>query len=195
MLGKQDLSACVAPLDAGARIRPCRRMRRREGRIDGHRAHPLERRPALRRLGRGRSRHRHGRRRADGRGHRRHGPIELVLYALGGCTGHRRHRRSSSKQRQRVRDFEVVVTGEQREETAAALRAHHHRVRGHRRGASRSRCSQRAIELSEEKYCSVRAMLGPGGRGDLELPHRRGRRARTARRQGAAASMHRRRAS
>lgn len=90
-------------------------------------------------------------------------PIELALYALGGCTaidviG------ILGKQRQRVRDFEVVVTGEQREEQPRRYDriAVEYVVTG---WGIKESMLQRAIELSEERYCSVRAMIAP----DIEL--------------------------
>jgi putative redox protein len=92
----------------------------------------------------------------DGSGAR---PIELILYALAGCTG-MDVISIMEKKRQAVTDFELVIEGTQREDppkiytdisieyvltgiglTAAAV--------------------ERSIELSEEKYCSVRGMLGP----------------------------------
>ncbi len=87
-------------------------------------------------------------------------PLELALYALGGCTGIDVIG-ILKKQRQVVRDFEVIVTAEQREE----------RPRRYERvsieyvvtGVSvKPSALERAIALSEEKYCSVRAMLDPG---------------------------------
>lgn len=86
-------------------------------------------------------------------------PIELALYALGGCTaidviG------ILGKQRQDVREFEVVVTAEQREEPPRAYRFIdvEYVVTG---SGIKPGMLQRAIELSEEKYCSVRAMIAP----------------------------------
>ncbi len=93
----------------------------------------------------------------DGSGAR---PLELVLYALGGCTGIDIIA-ILEKQRQTVSDFELVITAEQREEqpryyerinieyvlTGAGLKAS---------------AVERAIALSEDKYCSVKGMFGPG---------------------------------
>jgi putative redox protein len=86
-------------------------------------------------------------------------PIELALYALGGCTGIDVIG-ILQKQRQAVRDLEVVVTAEQREEQPR---------RYERIGIEyvitgvgiKPSMVERAISLSEEKYCSVRAMLDP----------------------------------
>jgi putative redox protein len=96
----------------------------------------------------------------DGSGVR---PIELALYALGGCTaidviG------ILKKKRQAVTDFEVIVTGEQREEQPRRYDriTIEYVVTG--RGV-KDVAVARSIELSEEKYCSVRAMLAP----DVEL--------------------------
>jgi putative redox protein len=92
----------------------------------------------------------------DGTGAR---PIELALYALGGCTaidviG------ILVKQRQDVRDLEIVVSGEQREEQPRRYEriAIEYIVTG--RGIKPS-AVERAIALSEDAYCSVRAMLDP----------------------------------
>ncbi|MBN2404154.1 MAG: OsmC family protein [Coriobacteriia bacterium] len=93
----------------------------------------------------------------DGSGAR---PLELVLYALGGCTGIDIIA-ILEKQRQTVSDFELVITAEQREEqpryyerinieyvlTGVGLKAS---------------AVERAISLSEDKYCSVKGMFGPG---------------------------------
>jgi putative redox protein len=86
-------------------------------------------------------------------------PIELALYALGGCTaidviG------VLIKKRQDVRDFEVVVTGEQREEQPRKYVriGIEYVVTGV--GIKESAVA-RAISLSEDKYCSVRAMIDP----------------------------------
>lgn len=86
-------------------------------------------------------------------------PIELVLYALAGCTavdvvGILR------KQRHALRGLEVRITGEQREEQPRIyVRMHIEYVVEGRDIPSNH--VERAIALSEEKYCSVRGMLGP----------------------------------
>ena len=86
------------------------------------------------------------------------GPMELLLVALGGCTG------SDvisilRKKRQQVTALEVQVSGERAAEPPMVwtqLRVHH-RVVG--RGID-SRAVEHAIELSRTKYCSVAATLG-----------------------------------
>lgn len=86
-------------------------------------------------------------------------PVELVLYALGGCTG-MDVISILEKKRQKVTDLELVVTGTQREE-------HPHiyteiTVEYVVTGTDVDPAAvERAIELSEEKYCSVKGMLGP----------------------------------
>lgn len=90
-------------------------------------------------------------------------PIELALYALGGCTaidviG------ILVKKRQDVTDFEVVVTGEQREEQPRRYDRVNIEYVVTGRGV-KDVAVARSIELSEEKYCSVRAMIAP----DIEL--------------------------
>lgn len=91
----------------------------------------------------------------DGSGVR---PIEAVLYALGGCTGIDVIG-ILAKQHQDVTDFELVVTGTQREEHPHFYETVHveYIVTGH--GVNPDFVA-RAIELSEDKYCSVRGMFG-----------------------------------
>lgn len=86
-------------------------------------------------------------------------PIELALYALGGCTGIDVIG-ILKKQRQDVTDLEIVVTAEQREEQPRRYERIDIRyvVTGH---DIKEGFVERAIELSEDKYCSVRAMLDP----------------------------------
>lgn len=83
-------------------------------------------------------------------------PMELVLLAAGGCTafdviGILR------KKRQEVTGYEVAVSAEQRDEyprifTKVKI---HHILHGHIEPTA----LERAIHLSEAKYCSVGAML------------------------------------
>lgn len=85
-------------------------------------------------------------------------PIELALYALGGCTGIDVIG-ILGKQRQVVHDFEIVVTGEQREEQPRRYERINIEYVVTGVGIKRSML-ERAIELSEQKYCSVGAMFG-----------------------------------
>jgi putative redox protein len=84
-------------------------------------------------------------------------PSELLLAAVGGCTGvdvveilH--------KKRQQISGLRITVTGRQQEELPHAFTDIdiHYAVRGH--GVS-VQAVQRAIELSQEKYCSVAATV------------------------------------
>lgn len=86
-------------------------------------------------------------------------PIELVLYALGGCTGIDVIS-ILEKQRQRITGFDVVVTGVQRAEPPRKYveMTVEYVVTGY---DINSNSLDRAIKLSEDKYCSVKAMLGP----------------------------------
>lgn len=83
-------------------------------------------------------------------------PVELVLLAAGGCTafdviGILR------KQRQRVTGYEVAVSAEQQEEYPKVFtKINIHHVL---RGRIERDAVERAIRLSETKYCSVGAML------------------------------------
>ena len=85
-------------------------------------------------------------------------PMELLLVALGGCTG------SDvvsilEKKRQRVTGYDIEVRGERRAEHPRIYTRIEvvHNVRGH---AIDPKAVQHAVDLSETKYCSVSAMLG-----------------------------------
>jgi putative redox protein len=84
-------------------------------------------------------------------------PSELLLAALGGCTAVDVID-ILRKKRQRVSGLRVSVRGEQREEHPRAFEriAVHYEVRG--QGVTAA-AVERAIKLSEEKYCSVAATL------------------------------------
>jgi putative redox protein len=84
-------------------------------------------------------------------------PMDLLLVALGGCTGADVYD-ILRKKRQRVTAYEIVVTGERREEHPRIFTRIEvlHRVTGH---DVDPKAVARAIELSETKYCSVSAML------------------------------------
>src|SRR5260370_1755199 len=90
-------------------------------------------------------------------------PMELVLLALGSCTGVDVIS-ILRKKRQQVTDYRIEVSGERREEFPHSYTRLHvkHIVRG--RGVSEAALT-RAIELSETKYCSVAATL----RGSAEI--------------------------
>jgi len=92
----------------------------------------------------------------DGSGVR---PVELVLYGLGGCTG-MDVISILEKKRQDVTGLELIVTGEQREEQPRFYDTVHVEYVITGRGVSPA-AVERAIELSEEKYCSVRGMFRP----------------------------------
>jgi putative redox protein len=90
-------------------------------------------------------------------------PMELLLLALGGCTGVDVIS-ILKKKRQRVTDYRIEVSGERREEHPRSFTRLmvKHIVRGH--SLSQQAVAQ-AIELSETKYCSVAATL----RGSAEI--------------------------
>ncbi|MBA4370299.1 MAG: osmotically inducible protein OsmC [Coriobacteriaceae bacterium] len=87
-------------------------------------------------------------------------PIELVLHGLAGCTG-MDVISVLEKKRQDVRGLEVVVDGVQREDDYPhyyeTIRVEYV-VKGY---GVKPEAVARAIELSEEKYCSVKGMFGP----------------------------------
>jgi putative redox protein len=83
-------------------------------------------------------------------------PIELALLALGGCTGFDVIS-ILRKKRQRVTGYEIELHAEQNPEppsyfTRVEIK---HRLRGRVDGEA----VQRAIHLSETKYCAVGAMI------------------------------------
>jgi putative redox protein len=85
-------------------------------------------------------------------------PMELLLIALGGCTG-ADVVSILEKKRQRVTGYEIEVRAERRAEHPriyTAIEVIHH-LRGHKIDR---KAAAHAIELSEKKYCSVSAMLG-----------------------------------
>jgi len=86
-------------------------------------------------------------------------PKELLLLALGGCTA---SDVISILQKKRVAldGLDIHVTAEQRDEYPQVFTAIHleYVVRG---DGIRPQDVERAIELSESKYCSVSAMLRP----------------------------------
>ncbi|MBI3650546.1 MAG: OsmC family protein [Acidobacteria bacterium] len=84
-------------------------------------------------------------------------PMELLLIALGGCTG----ADVSSilqKKRQRVTAYEIEVRGQRRDEHPRIYTHIEiiHKLKGYQLDV---KAVARAIELSESKYCSVSAML------------------------------------
>jgi putative redox protein len=86
-------------------------------------------------------------------------PMELILVALGSCTGVDVVS-ILRKKRQAVSAYRVEVRGERRDEHPRSYKRMevHHIVTG--RNISEQSVAQ-AIQLSEEKYCSVAATLRP----------------------------------
>ncbi|HQR38609.1 MAG TPA: OsmC family protein [Blastocatellia bacterium] len=84
-------------------------------------------------------------------------PMELILIALGGCSG-ADVVTVLAKKRQKFTSYEIVVTAERRAEHPRIYTSIEvlHRVRG--RGVD-PKAVNHAVELSETKYCSVSAML------------------------------------
>lgn len=84
------------------------------------------------------------------------GPMELVLMALGACTA-TDVVSILKKKRQRLESLEVICSGERAAEppTVWVKLEILYRLRG----ALDEAAVKRAIELSEQKYCSVSAML------------------------------------
>jgi putative redox protein len=92
-------------------------------------------------------------------------PSDLLLVALGGCTGYDVVS-ILEKKRQRLTGLEVTVTGEQEPDPPWTYRKIHivYVVRGK---GLREKAVRDAIELSEQKYCSVSATV----RGTAEVTH------------------------
>lgn len=92
-------------------------------------------------------------------------PAELVLVALAGCTG-MDVISILKKKKQNVLDFVVNVSGERRPEHPKAWTRLHieYVVRGHNIDRA---AVERAVELSQTKYCSVHATL----HGCVEITH------------------------
>src|SRR3989441_11216295 len=90
-------------------------------------------------------------------------PMELLLIALGSCTGVDVIS-ILKKKRQQVTDYRIEVSGERREEFPRSYTRLFvkHIVTG--RGVSEQAVAQ-AIELSDQKYCSVAGSL----RGSAEI--------------------------
>ena len=86
-------------------------------------------------------------------------PMELLLLALGSCTGVDVIS-ILRKKRQNVMDYRIEVRGQRREEHPRSYKRLevHHSITG--RNISEQSVAQ-AIELSEEKYCSVAATFRP----------------------------------
>ena len=86
-------------------------------------------------------------------------PVELLLVALGSCTGVDVIS-ILNKKRMSVSAYRIEVSGERRDEHPRSYKSMnvHHVVTG--RNIS-DRAVQQAIELSETKYCSVAATLRP----------------------------------
>jgi putative redox protein len=92
-------------------------------------------------------------------------PSELLLVALGGCTAYDVVD-ILQKKRQRLTGLEVTVTGEQEPGPPWIYRKIHvqYIVRGK---GLREKAVRDAIELSEQKYCSIAATV----RGAAEITH------------------------
>ncbi|MGB4593143.1 MAG: OsmC family protein [Coriobacteriia bacterium] len=87
-------------------------------------------------------------------------PLQVFLCGLAGCTG-MDVVSILAKKRQDVRGLEIVVEGDQREDEFPKIYVQirlHFIVTGFGLSAG---AVERAIALSEEKYCSVGGMLGP----------------------------------
>ena len=92
----------------------------------------------------------------DAEGHSAAKPIELALLALGGCEAFDVVN-ILRKQRQKVTHYEIELRADQNPEPPNYFT--HVEIRHHLRGEIDPAAVQRAIHLSETKYCSVGAMI------------------------------------
>jgi len=86
-------------------------------------------------------------------------PVELLLLALGSCTGIDVIS-ILKKKRLKISAYRIEISGERREEHPRSYRSMtvHHIITGQE---IPERAVEQAIELSETKYCSVAATLRP----------------------------------
>jgi putative redox protein len=86
-------------------------------------------------------------------------PVEFLLTALGACTGVDVIS-ILRKKREHVSDYRIEVTGVRRDEHPRSYKRMEvkHIVKGHNIS---EKALQQAIELSDNKYCSVAATLRP----------------------------------
>lgn len=86
-------------------------------------------------------------------------PFELLLVALGGCTG-ADVVDILRKKRETVTSYRIEVQGERREEHPRSLRRVHVRHILYGKGLTEKAVAH-AIQLSDEKYCGVAATMRP----------------------------------
>lgn len=87
-------------------------------------------------------------------------PLEIILYGLAGCTG-MDVISVLEKKRQTVTSFEIEVEATQREDEHPRIYTRIELVYVVTGRGVDPEAVARAIELSEDKYCTVRGMLGP----------------------------------
>jgi putative redox protein len=87
------------------------------------------------------------------------GPLELLLVALGGCTG-ADVVSVLRKKREQLVSYRIEIRGERREEHPKSFRKMEVKHILHGRSLSEA-AVQQAIQLSTDKYCSVAATLRP----------------------------------
>jgi putative redox protein len=93
-------------------------------------------------------------------------PMELVLIALGGCTA-MDVISIMQKKRQDLRGLEIKINGVRSEEHPKVYKEIKIRYVFKGKNLSEEAC-KRSIELSQEKYCSVSAMLSKVAKIDYE---------------------------
>ncbi|MCI0706361.1 MAG: OsmC family protein [Ignavibacteriae bacterium] len=85
------------------------------------------------------------------------GPMEMILAALGSCSGGDVVE-ILKKKRQDVRRFSVQLSGERAEDHPRVYKKIHMKFIIHGKNVERA-AAERAIELSLTKYCSINGML------------------------------------
>lgn len=84
-------------------------------------------------------------------------PLELLMYGLAGCTGIDVVL-IAEKMKQEITDFKIKIDAVQREESPRAFTKAHIEYTFEGNNLDRAKL-ERAIKLSEEKYCSASATL------------------------------------
>lgn len=97
----------------------------------------------------------------DGQGNTGTRPAEMALLALGGCTGFDVIG-ILRKMRQQVTGYEIELVAEQREELPRVFTRVE--IKHRLRGRISPKALEKAIHLSESKYCSVGAMISKSAR-------------------------------
>jgi putative redox protein len=97
-------------------------------------------------------------------------PIELVLLALCGCTGYDVIE-ILRKKREPLTSLEVTARAERADRTPSVFT--HIHLTYHFGGSLSHKAVEDAVRLSEEKYCSIAAMLGNSAKITYHIHHKK----------------------